>query len=71
MQNVISVFKEIQKLLTLIADTDIKLTVINKRLVYYWQYISNILRYYTDLLKQTDHFVLTSVLENDDEIKNN
>ena len=35
MQNVILVFKEMQKLFTLIADIDIKLTVINKRLVYY------------------------------------
>ena len=49
MQNVISVFKEMQKLLTLIADTDIKLTVINKRLIYYWQYTPDILRYYADL----------------------
>ena len=35
MQNVISVFKKMQKSLILIADTDIKLTVINKRLIYY------------------------------------
>ena len=35
MQNVISVFKEMQKLLTLIADTDVKLTAISKRLIYY------------------------------------
>ena len=60
-----------QKLLTLIADTDVKLTVINKRLIYYWQYISDILRYCANLLKQTDYFMLISALENDDEIKNN
>ena len=35
MQNIISVFEEMQKLLALIADIDIKLTAINKRLVYY------------------------------------
>ena len=70
MQNVISVFKEMQKLLILIADTDVKLTVINKRLVYYWQYISNISRYYADLLKQIDHFMSASISEDDDEIKN-
>ena len=70
MQNVILVFKEMQKLLTLIADTDVKLTVINKRLIYYWQYISDILRYYADLLKQTDYFMSASASKNDNEIKN-
>ena len=60
-----------QKLLTLIADTDIKLTVINKRLIYYWQYISDILRYCADLSEQTDYFMSASASENNDEIKDN
>ena len=71
MQNVILIFKEMQKLLTLIADIDVKLTVTDKRLVYYWQYISDILRYYANLFKQINHFVSASISENDDEIKNN
>ena len=58
-----------QKLLALIADTDMKLTVIDKRLVYYWQYISDILRYCADLLKQTDYFMLTSVLKDNNKMK--
>ena len=70
-QNVILVFEEMQKSLTLIADTDVKLTVINKRLVYYWQYTSDILRYYADLSEQTDHFVLTSASEDNNEIEDN
>ena len=59
-----------QKLLTLIADIDVKLTAVSKRLIYDWQYISDISRYYTDLLKQTDHFVLISASEDNNEIKN-
>ena len=69
MQNIISVFKEIQKLLTLIADTNIKLTAINKRLIYYWQYTSDILRYYANLSEQTDYFILISILKDDNEIE--
>ena len=71
MQNVISVFKEMQKLLALIADTNIKLTVISKKLIYYWQYTSDMLRYYADLLKQIDHFALISASENNNKMKNN
>ena len=70
-QNVILIFKEMQKSLALIADTGVKLTVIDKRLIYYWQYTSDMPRYYTDLLKQADHFASVSALEDNDEMKDN
>ena len=54
-----------------IYNIDVKLTAINKRLIYYWQYISDILRYCADLFKQTDHFMSASISENNDKIENN